>query len=67
MNSTITITRNQMDKIVEFATNFKDVQLFTINETHNSGIGASIYITCSLFGNDSKPETIVDITDVSVW
>jgi hypothetical protein len=56
-----------MDKIVEFATNFKDVQSFTIKETHNSGIGASIYITCSLFGNDSKPETIVDITDVSVW
>ena len=56
-----------MDKIVEFATNFKDVQSFTIKETQNSGIGASIYITCSLFGNDSKPETIVDITDVSVW
>ena len=67
MNSTITITRNQMDKIVEFATNFKDVQSFTINETHNSGIGPSAFITCSLFGNDSKPETIVDITDVSVW
>jgi Holliday junction resolvase len=67
MNTTITITRNQMDKIVEFATNFKDVQLFTINETHNSGIGPSIFIACSLFGNDSKPETIVDITDVSVW
>ena len=56
-----------MDKIVEFATNFKEVQLFTINETHNSGIGPSTFITCSLFGNDSKPETTVDITDVSGW
>jgi Holliday junction resolvase len=67
MNTTITLTRNQMDKIVEFATNFKDVQLFTIKETHNSGIGASIYITCPLFGNDSKAEISVNITDVSVW
>jgi Holliday junction resolvase len=67
MNTTITLTRKQMDKIVEFATNFKDVQLFTIKETHNSGIGASIYITCPLFGNDSKAEISVNITDVSVW
>jgi hypothetical protein len=67
MNTTITLTRKQMDKIVEFATNFKDVQLFTINETHNSGIGASIFITCPLFGNDSKAEISVNITDVSAW
>jgi Holliday junction resolvase len=67
MNTTITLTRNQMDKIVEFATTFKDVQLFTIKETHNSGIGASIYIACPLFGNDSKAEISVNITDISAW
>ena len=65
--SSVTLTRKQMDKLVEFVTNFKDVQWFTIEETHESGIGASMYIRCSLFGNDSEPETTVDITDVSVW
>ena len=63
----ITLTRKQIDQLVEFATNFKDVQWITLEQGHESGIGASVRIKCSLFGNDSEPETTVDITDVSVW
>lgn len=63
----ITLTRKQIDQFVEFATNFKDVQWMTLEQGHESGIGASLVIRCSLFGNDSEPETTVDITDVSVW
>ena len=63
----ITLTRKQIDQFVEFATNFKDVQWMTLKQSHESGIGATIVIKCSLFGNDSEPETTVDITDVSVW
>ena len=63
----ITLTRKQIDQFVEFATNFKDIQWITLEQGHESGIGASVRIKCSLFGNDSEPETTVDITDVSVW
>lgn len=65
--SSVKLTRKQMDKLVEFATNFKDVQWFTLEETHESGIGPTVCIKCSIFGNDSEPETTVDITDVSTW
>ena len=66
MNS-ITLTRSQMDKLVEFVTHFKDIEWFTIEERNESGIGPSVFIKCSIFGNDSEPETTVDITDVNVW
>jgi hypothetical protein len=65
--STVTLNRKQMDQLVEFVTNFKDVKLFTLEEKHESGIGPTVCIKCSLFGNDREPETTVDITDVSVW
>ena len=69
----ITLTRKQIDQFVEFATHFPDIQYMTLEQGslfeqgHESGIGASVVIKCSLFGNDSEPETTVDITDVSVW
>lgn len=63
----ITLNRKEIDKLVEFVTNFKDVQFITIKQGSPSGIGQSTEIKCSLFGNDSEPETTVDITDVSVW
>ena len=65
--SEITLNRKEIDKLVEFVTNFKDVQFITIKQGSPSGIGQSTEIKCSLFGNDSEPETTVDITDVSVW
>ena len=63
----ITLSRKQIDKFVEFATHFPDIQYMTLEQGHESGIGASVVIKCSLFGEDSEPETTVDITDVDVW
>jgi hypothetical protein len=67
MMEKVTLNRRQMDQLVEFITNFKDVQQITLEEGHSSGIGPDVRVKCSLFGNDSKPETIIDITDVSCW
>ena len=64
----ITLNRKQIDKLVEFATNFKDVQWITLVEGNESGIGPSHEIHCSLFGgSDSEFDTVVDITDTSTW
>ena len=65
--SSVTLNRKQMNQLIEFATHFKDVQWFTLEEGHESGIGSSVRIKCSIFGNDSEPETTVDITDVDTW
>jgi hypothetical protein len=63
----IVLTRKQINQFVEFAAHFKDIDWVTLEQSHASGIGANIYIKCSLFGNHGEPETTVDITDVSVW
>lgn len=64
---TIALTRAEMDKLIEFVTHFKNINWFQIQQSHESGIGSTTVVRCSLFGNDSEPETTVDITDVSVW
>lgn len=63
----IALSRKQINQFVEFANHFKEINWVTLEQDHKSGIGPSIYIKCSLFGNDSEPETTVDITDVNVW
>ena len=59
---TITLTRKQIDQFVQFAVHFKDVQWMTLEQDDEI-----VRIKCSLFGNDSEPETTVDITDVNAW
>jgi hypothetical protein len=63
----ITLTRKEIDTLIELADKFDGVQSFKIRQSHDSGIGATTVVKCSLFGNDGEPETTVDITDVSVW
>lgn len=63
----ITLTRKELFKLIALANKFEDIQWFNIRQSHESGIGATTVVKCSLFGNDSEPETTVDITDVSVW
>lgn len=43
---------------------FTEVDSFTLEETHESGIGASVRVKFNLFDNN---DTVVDITDVSTW
>jgi len=60
---TITLTRKQVQDLIDIALHFKEVEEFTIVSDNSSGIGPTIKVQCTLF---DKP-TIVDITDVSTW
>jgi hypothetical protein len=43
---------------------FSEVENFTLEETHESGIGPTVRVRFNLF---DKNDTNVDITDVSNW
>jgi len=62
-NDMIVLTRKQILDMATLVNHFTEVELFTIVETHESGIGPSVYVKCTLF---EKPTT-VDITDVENW
>ncbi|NDC22696.1 MAG: hypothetical protein EBZ49_00985 [Proteobacteria bacterium] len=63
----VTLNRQQIGKLVEMYTHFKEIQQFTIQVDHSSGIGTGIVIAFNLFNDDNKHDTTVDITDVSTW
>ena len=46
------------------AENFKEVEWFTLEESHESGIGPTVRVKFNLF---DKNDTVVDVTDVSTW
>lgn len=58
----VTLTRKQIEKFIEFATHFPDIQWMTLEQENEV-----VRIKCSLFGDDSEPETSVDITDKNAW
>ncbi len=62
--ATIILSRSQIDKLSKMAEHFKEVDSFTLEETHESGIGATVRVRFNLF---DKNDTNVDITDVSNW
>ena len=59
----IILTRKQVVELAALANHFADVQVFNIEETYESGIGATVRVKCTLF---EKP-TSVDITDMENW
>jgi hypothetical protein len=62
------LNRKQINKLIEIATKFPDVEWFTLTDDRSSGIGPTIKVKFNLFGDDDKDiDTIVDITDVSTW
>jgi len=64
----LTLTREQIGKLVEIYTHFKEIEQFTIRVDHTSGIGAGVVVTFNLFGDNNKTaDTTVDITDLSTW
>lgn len=63
----VTLNRQQIGKLVEMYTHFKEIQQFTIQVDHSSGIGTGIVVSFNLFNDDNKHDTTVDITDVSTW
>jgi hypothetical protein len=62
--TTVTLTRSQISKLNKMAEHFKEVELFTLEESHESGIGPTVRVRFNLF---DKNDTNVDITDVSNW
>jgi hypothetical protein len=58
------LTSGQIEKLAKIAEHFKEVDQFTLEETHESGIGSTVRVRFKLFNNN---DTNVDITDVSTW
>lgn len=67
-NEALSLNRKQIGKLVEIYNHFKEVEWFTFEVDHSSGIGEGIVVKFNLFGdNDKDTDTTVDITDVSTW
>jgi hypothetical protein len=63
----LVLNRQQIGKLVEIYTHFKEIERFTIQVDLSSGIGTGLVVAFNLFGDDDKHDTTVDITDVSTW
>ena len=62
------LNRNQIEKLAKMAAHFKEVEWFTLEESHSSGIGPAVVVKFNLFNDlDKDTDTTVDITDVSTW
>lgn len=60
----ITLNRNQIQKLYTIVEHFEEVDKFTIETDHSSGIGTSVVVRFELFRKD---DSFVDITDVKDW
>ena len=62
--STVTLTRKQINQLSEIVNHFTKVNNFKITMKHSGGIGPGVHVKFDLF---EKSDTTVDITDVSEW
>lgn len=60
----ITLTRKQILQLSELAEKFTDSEWFVIEEKSTSGIGSTVTVSISMFDD---MDTIVDITDWTIW
>jgi hypothetical protein len=60
----IALTRKQILQLSELAEKFPDSEWFVIEEKLTSGIGPSVTVSMSAFGD---MDTTIDITDWSIW
>lgn len=63
----LTLTRDQVDKLVDIVTHFQEVNFFTIKTNNESGIGEAITVTFQLFADAETDDTQINITDTSIW
>lgn len=63
-SSRFSLNRTQVEKLAKIAEQFKEVEYFTLEQDHASGIGPTVRVRFNLF---DKNDTNVDITDVSTW
>jgi len=59
----ITLSRKQVQDLIDIVLHFKEVEEFTLESDNSSGIGPTVKVKCTLF---EKP-TVVDITDLDSW
>lgn len=66
MTASITLSRKQVTQLAEIANHFTEIDDFTLEVDHSSGIGVGIRVTFDLL-KSGKKDTAVDITDVTNW
>jgi hypothetical protein len=65
---TFQLTRKQVKQLSDIAEHFSEINVFTLEQTHESGIGPTVVVKFDLFNNNPKSkDTTVDITDVESW
>lgn len=60
------LTRTQIAKLNKIVEHFKEIDTFTFEENHESGIGPTVLVKFNLLDN-KNPDTKIDITDVDSW
>lgn len=64
MQTEITMSRNQVIKLHEIVTQFKQADEITLVSSRSSGIGQSIFVQLEL----TSPEPVmVDLTEYELW
>ena len=58
------LSRTEIEKLYKISQHFKEVNVFTIEQSSSSGIGISTEVKFDLFDNN---DTKIDVTDVSNW
>jgi hypothetical protein len=59
------LTRKQIQQLSEICDHFSDIDIFELEQSNLSGIGPTISVKFSIFGN--RQDASVDITDVESW
>jgi hypothetical protein len=59
------LTRKQIQQLSEICDHFSDIDIFELEQSNLSGIGPTIQVKFSIFGN--RQDASVDITDVESW
>jgi hypothetical protein len=63
-SKSIVLNREQIEKLYEIVSHFKEINKFTVETDHSSGIGVGVVVKFDLF---QKNDTQIDITDVKEW
>jgi hypothetical protein len=64
MQTEITMSRNQVIKLHEIVTQFKQADEITLVSSRSSGIGQSIFVQLQL---TSPEHVMVDLTEYELW
>lgn len=65
---TFQLTQKQIKQLSDIAEHFSEIKLFTLEQSHESGIGPTVVVKFDLFNNNpNSKDTTIDITDVGSW